>query len=107
MIIVIMSVSKSRFKAKALEYFRHVERTGEELVITDRGRPVLRIVPFKPEPGRALAALRETVVRYDAPTDPVGAEDWRQVRKTGVAHCASRAARPASCGGAGCGSAPG
>jgi len=30
------AVSKSRFKAKALDYFRQVERTGKELVVTDR-----------------------------------------------------------------------
>ena len=34
------SVSKSAFKAKALEYFREVESTGAELVITDHGKPV-------------------------------------------------------------------
>lgn len=31
-------ISKSRFKARALEYFRQVERTGQELIITDRDR---------------------------------------------------------------------
>jgi prevent-host-death family protein len=70
------TVSKSRFKARALEYFREVERTGRELVITDRGEPVIRIVPYRAEPARALQALRETVVRYDAPTEPVAIEDW-------------------------------
>lgn len=69
-------ISKSRFKARALEYFREVERTGQELVITDRGRPVVKLVPYRADPGRALLALRETVVRYDAPTEPVGDEEW-------------------------------
>ena len=70
------TISKTRFKARALEYFREVERTGRELVITDRGRPVVKLVPFKVEPGRALLALRESVVRYEAPTEPVGEGDW-------------------------------
>jgi len=70
------TISKTRFKARALEYFREVERTGRELIITDRGRPVVKLVPFRVEPGRALLALRESVVRYDAPTEPVGEEDW-------------------------------
>ncbi len=76
--IVVMdrTISKTRFKARALEHFREVERSGRELVITDRGRPVVKLVPFKAEPGRALLALRESVLRYDAPTDPVGEEDW-------------------------------
>lgn len=70
------TISKTRFKARALEYFREVERSGRELVITDRGRPVVKLVPFKTEPGRALLTLRESVLRYDGPTEPVGEEDW-------------------------------
>ena len=38
-------VPKSKFKPHALQYFREVERTGKTLIITDRGRPVLRIIP--------------------------------------------------------------
>ena len=70
------TISKTRFKAHALEYFREVERTGRELVITDRGRPVVKLVPFTVEPGRALLALRESVVRYEAPTEPGGDGEW-------------------------------
>ena len=73
---MIETVSKSRFKARALEYFREVERTGRELVITDRGEPVARILPYRAEPGRALQTLRETVMHYDAPTEPVAVDDW-------------------------------
>jgi prevent-host-death family protein len=40
------SVSKSQFKPHSLEYFRRIEQTGEELVITDHGRPVLKVVPY-------------------------------------------------------------
>jgi len=35
------TVSKTQFKAQALQYFRQVEQTGQEVVITDRGRPVV------------------------------------------------------------------
>lgn len=70
------TVSKSQFKARALGYFRMVEETRREIVITDRGRPVLKVVPFAREPGEALMILRDTVVRYDAPTEPVGEDDW-------------------------------
>lgn len=70
------TVSKSRFKAHALELFRQVERTGGEIIITDRGRPVLKIVPYAAEPARLLSELRETVVRYDEPEEPVASDDW-------------------------------
>ncbi len=70
------TVSKSRFKAHALELFRQVERTGGEIIITDRGRPVLKVVPYAAEPARLLTELRETVVRYDDPEEPVAPEAW-------------------------------
>ncbi len=70
------SVSKSLFKAKALELFRQVERTGVPIVITDRGAPVLTLVPFRATPNAAITVLRESVVTYNAPMDPVDAEDW-------------------------------
>jgi prevent-host-death family protein len=73
---MIKSVSKSRFKAQALELFRQVERTGKPIVITDRGTPVLRLSPYSEDPAGALRVLRESVVRYEAPTEPVGSEDW-------------------------------
>ncbi|HLX09501.1 MAG TPA: type II toxin-antitoxin system prevent-host-death family antitoxin [Thermoanaerobaculia bacterium] len=70
------TISKSRFKARALEYFRQVEHTGNELVITDHGRPVLKVIPYAADPAKALATLRGSVLRYDSPTEPVGVEDW-------------------------------
>ena len=41
------SVSKSHLKAHMLAIFRRLERNGESLVVTDRGRPVLKIVPIE------------------------------------------------------------
>ena len=56
-------VSKSKLKARMLEYFREVERTGEPLIVTDGGREVLEVRPLKPAKdgnlrlGRVRAAL--------------------------------------------------
>lgn len=72
-------ISKSEFKPHALRYFREVEETGHELVITDRGEPVLKIVPYRPEPERALEELRGSVIRYDDPTEPVGVDAWESL----------------------------
>ena len=69
-------VSKSRFKAHALELFRQVERTGKPIVITDRGTPVLTLAPYRAEPDAALRVLRESVVKYKSPTKPVAQDDW-------------------------------
>ena len=40
-------ISKSQLKAKMLEYLRKVEETGDELVVTDNGRPVVMVVPIR------------------------------------------------------------
>lgn len=69
-------VSKSKFKAKALDYFRQVETTGKELVVTDRGKPVLKIVPYRGDAHDARRALRGSVLRFDDPTAPVAVEEW-------------------------------
>jgi prevent-host-death family protein len=74
------SVSKSIFKAKALELFRQVESTGKDLVITDHGKPVLKVIPYRHDPAEALKSLRGTVLRYDDPLEPVGLEDWESLR---------------------------
>ena len=41
------TVSKTALQASLLEYFQTVETTGEDLVVTSDGRPVLKIVPYK------------------------------------------------------------
>lgn len=73
-------ISKSTFKAKALEYFREVESTGKALVITDHGKPVLKVVPYAHDPAEALRSLRGSVIRYVDPLEPVGEEDWEALR---------------------------
>ncbi len=41
------TISKSILKANMLEIFSQLEISGEELIITDGGKPVLKIVPIK------------------------------------------------------------
>jgi antitoxin (DNA-binding transcriptional repressor) of toxin-antitoxin stability system len=74
------TVSKSRFKSRALEYFRQVERSGKALIITDRGKPVLKVAPFSEDPEETLKELRNSVVKYKDPTQPVGETDWDALR---------------------------
>ena len=73
-------ISKSKFKPRALHYFREIERTGQELIICDHGKPVLKIVPYAEDPEAALKALRNTVINYTDPTEPVGLEDWEALK---------------------------
>lgn len=69
-------VAKSRFKPHVLQYFREVERTGKALIITDRGKPVLKVVPYSEDPSESLKMLRDSVIKYEKPTEPVGLNDW-------------------------------
>ncbi|MEX3630484.1 MAG: type II toxin-antitoxin system prevent-host-death family antitoxin [Burkholderia sp.] len=69
-------VSKSEFKAKALEYFRQVEASGESVIVTDHGKPALEVRPYRHVQRSPLDVLRGSVVRYENPTDPVGEGDW-------------------------------
>lgn len=73
-------VSKSQFKAKALEFFRQVESSGEPVVVTDHGEPKLEVRPYKPVIRAPLDVLRGTVLRYDDPFAPAAEGDWEALR---------------------------
>ena len=48
------SIPAGRFKAECLALLDRVAATGETLVVTKRGRPVARILPFTEEAPRPL-----------------------------------------------------
>ncbi len=71
-----MKVAKSELKPKMLKFFRQIEKTGEELIVTDHGKPVLRIVPFIEDSDKCFDELKGTVIKFVNPTEPVGLNDW-------------------------------
>jgi prevent-host-death family protein len=73
-----MTISKSKLKAHMLEVFRHVEETGEEVIVTDRGRAVLRIQPVAGQRGvdAVFGAIRESGVRYAEDPDTPTVDEW-------------------------------
>ena len=75
-------VSKSKFKAKALEFLRAVETGKQPLIITHAGKPVAKIVSYKEgdEAKDPVESLRGTLVFYKDPDEPVGLEDWEALR---------------------------
>lgn len=72
-----ITVSKSKLKAKMLEYFRAVEETGEELVVTSHGKPVLKVVPIdqKLGPDVLFAAERGHVIYGEDPVTSTS-DEW-------------------------------
>lgn len=73
-------VSKSQFKAKALEYFRQVETSGEPIIVTDHGKPALEIRRIASHDRDPLEVLKGSILRYDDPFEPVGVEDWEALK---------------------------
>jgi prevent-host-death family protein len=74
-------VSKSQFKAKALEYFRQVETSGEPIIVTDHGKPALEIRRVEEQKVDPLEKLKGSVLWYDRPFDPAVDEDeWEVLR---------------------------
>jgi antitoxin (DNA-binding transcriptional repressor) of toxin-antitoxin stability system len=60
-----------------LEYFRRVEESGEDLIVTDRDRPVLRITPIRERTpaAEAFAGLRGRVT-YHADILAPTTDEW-------------------------------
>lgn len=69
-------VSKSQFKAKALELFREVESTGKPVIVTDHGKPAVEVRKYRDRQRDPLVILKGSVAEYTLPTEPVADNDW-------------------------------
>ena len=69
-------ISKSKLKAHMLEVFRRLEETGAEAVVTDHGRPVLRIVPIRQQRtvDEVFAPYRGGLILHEDPDTPTASE---------------------------------
>jgi prevent-host-death family protein len=66
-------ISVSRFKAECLGLLEDISQTGEELVVTKRGRPLARVEPIRAAP--SLKGSVEYLVSDEELIEPVGS-DW-------------------------------
>ena len=75
-----LTLSKSRLKANMLSIFREIERTGEEVVVTDRGIPVIKIqrLEDKRPLDEVFADVRGKVVFHEDPDEPT-TDEWEAV----------------------------
>ena len=73
-------ISKSKLKAKMLEIFRRIEADGEELIVTDHGKPVLRIVPIREKDSvdELFAEFQGRITYHEDPDTPTTSE-WSEV----------------------------
>jgi len=73
-------ISKSQFKAKALEMFRQVESTGESIIVTDHGHPTIEVRKHRSLARSPLERLKGSVTEYIEPFSPVGEDDWEVLK---------------------------
>ncbi len=74
------TIPAGEFKARCLALLDEVKETGEEIIITKRGKPVARILP--PEPGDApWERLRNSIVwQADDIVTFDTSEEWEALR---------------------------
>ncbi len=70
-------ISKTEFKAHALEVLREIEKSGKARVITDHGKPTIEIKKLRQRKESPLQMLKGTVLEYDAFDEPVAIDDWQ------------------------------
>ena len=73
------TISKTKLKANMLRVFREIEASGEELIVTDRNRPVLRIQPIgaKRSVEELFGTLRGRLVFNEDVNAPT-TDDWTE-----------------------------
>jgi prevent-host-death family protein len=67
------TISKRELKANMWEVFCRIEAGGDELIVTDHGKPVLRIVPIREKysVSQLLAGLQGQVVYHQDIDSPM------------------------------------
>ncbi|RUR75780.1 antitoxin [Chlorogloeopsis fritschii PCC 6912] len=77
---IMKTISKSKLKSKLLEFLRLVESEGEEIVVTDRGKPVVKITKYgnSPSTEQLFGQMRGKVKYFEDLTTPT-TEEWTEV----------------------------
>ena len=76
-----ITLSKSELKAKMHEYFRKIEKTGEEIIVTDNNRrPVIKVSPLKSRksPDEVFQECRDRIKFYEDITADTS-DEWEEV----------------------------
>jgi prevent-host-death family protein len=75
------AMAVSAFKAHALQAVDRVAKTRESLVVTKRGKALVRVVPYQPISSAPVSGkLAEALVFEKDIVSPLGAELWEASR---------------------------
>lgn len=56
------TIAAGEFKAKCLSLMDEVEKSGEPLIVTKRGKPIVRLLPARSHRKSAFGAMRGSTV---------------------------------------------
>jgi len=72
----------SAFKARCLSVMKDVQATGEPVIVTKRGKPVVKVIPAEPEKGDILGFMAgEFEIVGDIESPVVPASHWKIMKK--------------------------
>ncbi len=76
-----VTVSKSKLKAHVLRLLRELEENGEEIIVTDRDRPVARVIPYQPKLSveEVFADIYGQIEFLEDPDTPTKSDDWEDL----------------------------
>ena len=69
-------IGAAEFKAHCLRILDEVERTGEPVTVTKRGRPVVEVKPIKAEGRSVIGAMQDSVIRIGDIVSPAYEQRW-------------------------------
>jgi prevent-host-death family protein len=71
----------SAFKARCLKVMNEVQATGEPVVVTKRGKAVVKVIPVKPEDDDIFGFMADRVeIVGDIESPAVPLKDWKITR---------------------------
>jgi len=75
-----LTISKTKLKANMFRIFREIEASNEELIVTDRGVPVLKITPIKKKKSidELFGSYQGQIIFHEDPNAPT-IDEWKDV----------------------------
>jgi prevent-host-death family protein len=72
----------SAFKAQCLKVMNDIQATGEPVIVTKRGKPVVKVIPIKPEKDDIFGSMADEVkIIGDIESPVVPLKAWKIMRK--------------------------
>ncbi len=72
-------IPAGEFKAKCLKLMDEVQQTGQEVIITKRGKPVARLVPVAGKPPSLFGCMKGSIEILGDIIEPVDVE-WEAMK---------------------------